>query len=436
MKKNNNEFIPGETEKIATRRSRRLAEKLKATKQRLKLASAWRGGEKLVLLGGGLIFVLNLYLVWMFFGTEAFNTTYSGPVIPFFAKIISLSGLPLAYAIEIVNISFFLVFPVSFYWLVKKVSGKPLVALLSGLVVSLPISPFAGARAYGMFFSVEGPHIASLSIVPIAIYGLMSFLHTGGLKNLVLAALGSALVGLISPFGLLAYVIFAGLVTFSEVLLGHGRLKLMRVMAVLIFTGGICSFWYNPGFFWWLLSGPMGLEWREMVSRLIPISLFTTPILGVFGYLLFDRKPDLQPLFLGIFLTIAFGMIIMTGRGVMPSTPVRYFPEFGVALAFLFGVAVDRLLELRLKIKRLFVNAALIILVGVMTVGIVTGRSKILAFDQGVLGLWTGVDRGELWQAREQFGGGYSIAGYAITALTAGGTVFLRSKVKEEREKH
>lgn len=427
-----NEVLPEESAKIAIRRERRLEAKIKEAKTRLKIAARWRGGEKLIALGGGLIFCLNIYLIWPFFGGEAYNTTYSGPVIPFLAKIIAwLTRLPLAYAIEIINIIFFLAFPVSLYLLVKKVSGKPLVAMLAGLVASLPISPFAGVRIQGMFFTVESPHIASLSMVPIAIYGLMAFLESGGLKSLVLASLGVTAVSLISPFGLMAYVIFSGIVTFSEILLGHGRLKLARVATVLLLTGGLSSFWYNPGFFWWLVTGPLGLEWREMITRLIPISLFIVPILGVFGYLLFDRKPELQPLFLGIFLTTAFLLIIVSGIGLMPSMPFRYLPELGVAVAFLTGAIIDRVLEMKLKINRLIINLILFLLVAGMTVGILVGRNKLLAYNTRALGLWTGLERGHIWRARENFEKGFSWLGQGITLTTL---VFLGVVKKKAQE--
>jgi hypothetical protein len=434
------ENLPKEEEKIAARRAVRLAEKLRRARRGLMVDSAWWANGPMEWLGGSLIWLLNLYMVWPFFGREAFVTSYSGPVIPFLANLVSFSGLPLTYSIEIVNVSFFLLFPISFYWLMKSVSGKTLVALLAGLLVSLPLSPFAGARVRATFFNVEGPHMASLAVVPLAIGGLLAFLHHGGWKNLFLASLTASLVGLISPFGLLAYLIFAGIATFSEVLLGHGRLKLARLALVFVLMAGFSSFWYNPAFFFWLITGPMGEEPRMMISQLIPISFFVLPVLGAFGYLLFDRKPDLQPLFLGSFLTIAFMVIVLAGRGFMPSAPSRYIPELGLSLAFLFGVGGERLVEFWSKNKERWawarwangraVNSLLLLtLVGLM-VGIIEGREHLQVYEGQVLGYWTGVERGEIWQARERFGGTNVGMGYGITGLTGLGLVIMAKRVE------
>jgi len=421
--------IPKEEEKIASRRAMRLAKKVGVVRRGLRLGQDWLGDGGINPIDLGLILLLNLYLVMPFFGREAFVTSYSGPMIPFLAGIVAEVGLPMSYAIEIVNIVFFLMFPVSFYMLVKKVSGKSLVAFLSGLVVSLPASPFAGARVRAMFYSVEGPHMASLAIVPLAVMGLIAFLHNGGVKNLILAALSSALLALTSPFGLLTFLMFAGIGTFSEVLLGYGRLKISRALTVLALAGALCSFWYNPGFFWWLLVGPMGQEVRVMAARLIPISLFTLPVLGAFGYLLFDRKPDLQPLFLASFLTVAFSVIILAGRGFVLSAPSRYIPELGMSLAFLLGVGVEGLWEFLLENGGRWewsrwrggnlVRGLMLLVIGLMIAGIVMGRNGLLSQTQ-VLGFWSRVERGEIWKARERFSGFYNVLGYLIT-ITAGG---------------
>ena len=38
-----------------------------------------------------------------------------------------------------------------------------------------------------------------------------------------------------------------------------------------------------------------------------------------------------------------------------------------------------------------------------------------------MLGFWTGLERGDIWLAREQFGGAYRAAGFMITGMTAFG---------------
>jgi len=166
-----------------------------------------------------------------------------------------------------------------------------------------------------------------------------------------------------------------------------------------------------------------------MVTRLIPISFFTLPVLGAFGYLLFDRKPDLQPLFLASFLTVAFSVIILAGRGFVLSAPSRYIPELGMSLAFLLGVGVEGLWEFLLENGGRWewsrwrggnlVRGLMLLVIGLMIAGIVMGRNGLLSQTQ-VLGFWSRVERGEIWKARERFSGFYNVLGYLIT-ITAGG---------------
>jgi len=438
IKKKVNGDIPKEEEKISARRAARVAKKIAQAKKSWQIGTNWWSEGKVNLLDLGLTWLLSLYLVWPFFGREAFVTSYSGPVIPVLASLITWSGLPLTYAVEVVNIVFFLLFPLAFYFFIKKVSQNNLVALLAVLVVSLPMAPFAGARIRSAFFSVEGPHMASLAVVPIAVYGLISFLKDGGIKSLLIATFTSVLVGLISPFGLLTYFIFAIMVVFSEVLLGHGRLKIFRALIVLLMMGGLSSFWYNPRFFLWLFTGSMGMELKVMVARLLPVSFVTVPIFGVFGYLLFDRKPKLQPLFLACSLTLGFMVIVLTGGGFMPSTPSRYIPELGLALAFLLSVVAERAWELIKerdwrwkKIRRdVWANGLLLGLIAGLVWGVWHGRDHVLAYERGVLGWWTGVSRGEIWRARDEFGGWHRLLGYLISLITLGLSGWLWKKTK------
>ena len=114
IKKARENDVPQESETIAARRAVRIRKRLGKAKRGLGRTS-WRIDGQAESLGLGLIWFLNLYLVLPFFGREAFLTSYSGPIIPLLGKIISWLGLPLSYSIEIVNIVFFLIFPISFY---------------------------------------------------------------------------------------------------------------------------------------------------------------------------------------------------------------------------------------------------------------------------------------------------------------------------------
>jgi len=436
------EKVPEESETIAARRAKRFSDKLKKARSQVGIGRAWWSSSGLEVLIVLLIFVLNLYLVFPFFGKSSPDAFFSGPVIPLLAKIVEFLRVPIPYSIQVVNIFFFIVFPLSLYLFVKYVTERKLVALLAVLIASLPFYPFGEVRVAAALFGVDSAHIASLSVIPIALYGLISFIRKGGTVNLIVASVASSLVALISPFGFMTYLIFAGFAGFSEMLLGRGRVKIFRLLAILLFSAGLISFWYNPGFFVWMISGPLGSDIRSTIARLIPISLFTIPILGAFGYLLFDRKPNLQPIFLASFFTIAFAIIAVAGGGIFPSHPSRYVPELGISLSMLIAIATVKLIELvklsdskRLSFltkvnKQLFANGFLAVVVLILVGSIIGGRSRLAENHDNILGLWTGVERGKIWKARDSFRGFSTYLGYAIT----GGSVIglgLISKMKK-----
>lgn len=434
-------LIPQESETIAAKRAIRLSEKLRRAGEGLKGKSAWWSNGPLELAGLAFVFFLNFYLVAIFFGTSAPDIPYSGPVIPLFAKIIEFAAIPFPYAVQIVNAVFYLFFPLTLYIFVKKMTGRKLIALLVVLFASLPFYPFAFVRATGAFIGGDGPHMASLTLVPLAIYGLLGFIREGGVRNLAIASVASGIIALISPFGFLTFALFAGITAFSEMLLGTGRLKVFRLLIVFIFAGALNSFWYNPAFFYWMITGPMGEDIRVTVSRLIPISFFIIPILAAFGFLLFDRRPNLQPVFLASFFTIAFLLIVIAGGGLFPSHPSRYSAELGIALSFLLGVGIVKFAEffkfseLRIfdKINRtVFANTLIVFVFATLVLGVVLGKESVVLAQDKVLGIWTGFDKGELWTSRDNFGGIPSFFGYSITAGAVATLSFLGIKSRGE----
>jgi hypothetical protein len=422
------ENIPKEEEKIAVIRAARVSERIRQAKLGILVKKAWWSDgplEDAVLL---LVLFLNFYLIYPLIGQEAPIVTFSGPVTPLLTDLLSyLTKTPFYFSLQIVYIIFLLAFPVSFYFFVKKLTDRKLIAFFACLLSSLPVYMLGRTRIVGMFFSQDGPHVMSLTIVPVALYFLLSFLKGGVIKDLIFASASAALIALISPFGFMNYLIFAAILTFSEVLLGLGRAKAIKFVVVLIFAGALSSFWYNPSFFAWMIMGPMGSEIRGTVLKLLPVSLFSLPILGTFGYLLFDRKPNLQPIFIASFCTIAFFIIAMAGGNLMPSSPARYRTELGISISFFaaylfvylveflkFGVIKAKITN---KIGTILANSLMpIVSVALLLIGI-SIRDSMIYDDITVLGVWTDVQKGSVWVARDNFMGFHAIIGYAITFL-------------------
>ncbi len=432
------ENIPQESETIAVKRAARITKKLLDARTTLGVARAWWTNEAIELFGLAVIVLLNLYLVLPFFRVQIPDTSYSGPIIPLVAKIFGIFGVSFSQAVHMVTLISFLLFPLSMYVFVRLLTKRKMSAFLAVLIASLPFFPFAKTRIVSGFLTQDTPHIITLALIPLAIYGLLSFIKEGGMKNLVLSAVVGSLVSLSSPFSFTTFMMFSGIACFSEMLLGQGRLKFTRLLIVLVFAGGLNSFWYNPAFFSWMVTGPMGEEIRTTLSRLVPMSMFVAPVLGVFGFLLFDRKPGLQPIFLAVFFTLVFALVVIAGGGFVPSHPTRYTPEFGISLALLFGLGILKIAEY-LKFQQQnapFLSWAVIsrlILIGVFVLsglGIVVGRADVESYSS-VLGIFSDVTKGEIWEAREDFNGFSSLVGYVITFVTASALTYLATRSKQ-----
>ncbi len=433
------ENIPKEEEKISAIRAARVSEKIRQAKLGLLARRAWWSDgplEDAVLL---LVLFLNFYLIFPLIGKEAPIVTFSGPVIPVLTNLLSsLINSPFYYSLQIVYIVFFLAFPVTFYFLIKKLTNRKLIAFFACLFSTIPIYMLGRTRLMSMFFGQDGPHVVSLTVIPVALYFLIIYLKEGSIKDLIYAGLSAALVALISPFGFLNYLIFAGIFTFSEILLGQGRTKILKFLLILVTAGALSAFWYNPSFFIWMLTGPMGSDIRSMVSKLLPVSFFAIPILATFGYLLFDRKPNLQPLFIVSFCTIAFFIITVAGGNLVPSSPARYRTELGITVSFLAAFLFVSLIEL-FKFRVIKVNLtgkvwdflSNLVVPALGVAFLVTGiliRDVMIYDSTDVLGIWTEIPKGSVWVARDNFMGYHAYIGYSITAIALGALIYLAVK--------
>src|SRR4030066_358888 len=180
-----------------------------------------------------------------------------------------------------------------------------LIGLVTLFLVNLwLLLPFFGQENKTNVFSAPlVPVLATLTekIVPFN-YGVriwllvfllvLRFLRHGNFWSGVFSSVGMAIVALTSPIGFLTLAVFMGVITFSEMLLGRGRLKLLRFLVVLILAVGFSAFWYNPKFVIVTIQSTQGQLIRKTLSNLIPISFFTLPILGITGFLLFENRPQ------------------------------------------------------------------------------------------------------------------------------------------------
>lgn len=364
------------------------------------------------------LLALNFILLLPFFGHPDKTNLFSAPVIPFLVNLTE-NWLPYAYGVRLWLLIFLLLFPLTFYYFVREISGRKLAALTATLMTSLPLGFFLLARVNLGLLSEDGGQIASLSILPLACLLLLRFLRSGNFWMGFLAALGSALVALMSPLGVVVLASFMVVLTFSEVLLGNGRLKLLRLLVVLFLGAGFSSFWYNPHFALMIWNSPQGVLIRKTFNNLLPLSFFVFPILGVFGYLLFENRPLLQPAFIGLFLTILLAFFSL-GGGIASASPSRFFPALGVAVAFFFGILESWFFDyFRAKNHSHWLALApaglTVIILGLLALSFGPQFGELES--QSVLGASDTLKVG-IWEIRDEVSGAGRTLGYGISATT------------------
>lgn len=291
------------------------------------------------------VFAVNFWLLGPFFGHEdLYNiNVFSAPLIPLLSYVTGLI-IPYTYAVRIWLLSFMISFPILFYFFVKEITRRRLTAMVASLIISLPVGFFLSLRVYVGLLAADGGQVASLTITVVTCLTLFQFLRTGNFNMGIATSLGMALIALISPLGFIIMLLFALSLTFSEMLLGVGRLKLFRFITISVLAAGFCAFWYNPKFIVLTLISPEGRIFLKALWNLFPLSFFLIPLLGTFGFLLFENRPLYQPLFLSIFLSFIFGMLSL-GTGSQITTPSRFLPAFGVGLAFLASVVFAKIYD-------------------------------------------------------------------------------------------
>lgn len=298
----------------------------------------WRRRRLDLLVGLGLL-TFSLWFHWPLTKLPVAHT-FSAPLVPFLAFLGDLIS-PLTYARAVDTVVFFLfcLFPVSVYFFVTDLVGRRFAGLTAAAFSVLPL--FSGSRIRAAFWHGDTAHILALTLMPVAALFLNRFLRQGGFGLAFGASLLLSSIALTSPFGLFVFFIFMVVVTFSEMVISLGRLKFLRFMTILFLGILLSQFWYTVGYIRLILLSIPGKEMVATLANLLPLSLFLAPILGVVGFLVFEKRPRLQPFFIAVGLVIIFWLFSFAGRisqGLYISHQDRYQADLAMAMAFLVGV--------------------------------------------------------------------------------------------------
>ena len=399
-----------------------------------------------------IVFFLSLNLVYLFpfLGQADGGNFFSAPLVPKLASFLAvLSGLPVGQAMTLCLLVFIIFGPVSLYLLVAKLSGRRLAAFAAGLIYSLPLEILAVGRVKMAFLVGDGGHIAALTLVPVVIFFLLGFLKEGKFGSLVVGSLVLGIIALMSPFAFLSAGMVSTVAAFSEFLQGKGRLKFLRFLFFLAFSAGFIAFWYNPAFVVSFWNSAQGQAIKKSFFNLVPISFVVVPIMGAFGFLLFEKRAHLQALFIALGLVVLFSLISFADYigQLFPSHPHRYLSELGFSFSFLAGVGLvyfsdyirfnGRFFKIRLTpLGRKMANKVLWF--GFFSTGLLAIFISLRSFwqlpESQVLGAWNeGITAGG-WEIRRQAGGILAVLGNLITYLTIflGGFLWLKIKKNEK----
>lgn len=429
---------PDKTETLYGKQEERL-QKFNLIRGKLKKFSpaSWvREGEIIILL---FLFFINLYLLFPLVGRKDELNVFSAPLIPALSKLTSIF-LSYEIGIRFWLIIFYLLLPFSVYFFLKELSARKLPGFVSAFTLSLPYGIFLSLRVNLGILSGDGSHLASLSLTPLVSLFLLRFLRTGNFWMAIVSSLLIAMIALISPFGLVVTFFFAAFIAFSEMILGEGRLKLVRFIFVILMAIGFSAFWYNPKFIYLTLNSDQGRQVMSTLGNLLPISFFLVPILAILGFLLFENRIHLQPAFLAIFWVIIFALLSF-GGGLTFLSASRFLPSLGISLAFFLGIAVlwifdfirfSQWLNLRLKDFKKYQEEIAIgmvsLLIGSFIALVLVNQFYQKSFnDSQVLG-WRVDNSIGIWDIREKTTLAESVFGYSITGLTIIAILMIKNK--------
>ena len=210
-----------------------------------------------------------------------FRNTYQ-PALPFTTAALSaLTGLSPARSFHIVEAIVYALGPVTVYWLARRLSHSNSAGFAAGLLYSL-LSPSAwlireiradlgGAflmqRMHTMVVYGDGPHVASLTFLPLALLALHNAIEHRKAWRYVLAACALATVPLINWPGTidLAFAVLAYLIAYRT---ARPPIWILRCAAIAALAYGLACRWMPPSMIALYVHNVEGLESRYRFSAI------------------------------------------------------------------------------------------------------------------------------------------------------------------------
>lgn len=259
---------------------------------------------------------------------------------------------------------FYALTPVSFYFLVRFLTGKSLVGFLAALVFSfLPSLSYLLPQVGGMagiyngapwrFLTLilfgEGGHIIGLFFLPLALLFFVKVLREGSRISILLTAILTAILALTNMIALIGFGVMLVIVLVVELMSGDALRKLTRATIAMLFSFGLSAFWFNLSFVKASLSIGTGGVAGGVGGAYLPLLPFIFLAVPVLFFVSLAARSEKFRL-----LLIAFGWVVVffaaayfwfNGQNMLLPQPNRYFPEMDMGVAIMVTVILSFILE-------------------------------------------------------------------------------------------
>lgn len=316
----------------------------------------WKGGKfnKATVVFIAILFFLNLYLVYPLFSRNvesAFSSTALLMLSDFFEKIGLIRSDRFFSLLVAVSLSFS---PVSYYLFVRKmVLRHQLIAFLATLFFIIP-NPFFpnGVPLAKALTNGDGTYAVVFSFIPLFLLYVQAFIATGASVWGVMSALGTAIIAIVSPFGVFNLLLIGTVLTISEGFLGNFRIKLLRFLFVFLTAFALSLFWYYPNVVAKIILLENVSYTLEKLWGIVPLLIPVIPVVGIFCFLVFDKREKLKAIFMGVALLLLYLFLYATSKtsnitGIF--TPDRYLVTLAFAGSYTAGIVVVLLSELFIR---------------------------------------------------------------------------------------
>ncbi len=138
------------------------------------------------------------------------------------------------------------------------------------------------------------------------------------------------------------------ILSLSEALLSLAHIKFLRFFACVLVILAEMAVFYNSSLIK-MLASEEGKTTISVLTNVLPVSFVVIPVVGTFAFLIFDRRPALQPLFIAFSSSVIFGLFHLVRTAFM-DIPVLNTDRFGAEVsfsgAFFLGIVVLWFFEL------------------------------------------------------------------------------------------